>query len=387
MFQYYLPVNLIFGRGRINDIGKISGDIGRKALLVTGKSSTKKTGVLDLVIGHLKKAKMEVCVFDQVESNPLTTTAERGANICQEQQCDMVIGLGGGSVLDCAKAIAFLAINKGDINDYIYMKKTGTMALPLLLVPTTCGTGSEGNAFAVLTNPENGDKKSLRSNAIIAKVAIVDSTLMETMPKGIVASVGFDALCHAMEAYLSKISQPFSDMMAIESMKLINMHLKKVYQGAGTEEDWNAITLASTLGGMSIGIAGVTLPHAMEHPASGLKDIVHGQGLAALTPVITGESIRKASANSNSYSNTLEKYRKISRCLGGTNEDDCEEQIREILTFLNLDITLKQLDIENEDIAWMGENCIRVSMAGIKNHPVQFSKEEIITLYQKSCGI
>ena len=166
-FNYNLPVNLVFGRGRVAEIGTLSAEFGKKALIVTGKSSTKKSGLLDRVSSYLKEAGMEAAVFDKVSQNPLTTTAEEGAVFAKQEGCDMVIGLGGGSIMDCAKAIAFLSVNDGDINDYIFNRKTSEKALPLIAVPTTCGTGSEGNGFAVLTNPENGDKKSLRCNAII----------------------------------------------------------------------------------------------------------------------------------------------------------------------------------------------------------------------------
>ena len=113
-------------------------------------------------------------LFDKVQQNPLTTTAIEGAQFAKASRCDCVVAIGGGSIMDCAKAIAFLAVNDGDINDYIFGKTASDRALPLILIPTTCGTGSEGNGFAVLTNPENGDKKSLRCNAIVAKVSIVD---------------------------------------------------------------------------------------------------------------------------------------------------------------------------------------------------------------------
>ena len=286
----------------------------------------------------------------------------------------MVIGLGGGSIMDCAKAIAFLSVNKGDINDYIFNRKSGTEALPLILVPTTCGTGSEGNGFAVLTNPENGDKKSLRSSAIIAKVSIIDSELMETMPKHILASVGFDALCHSMEAYLSKIGQPLTNMMSIEAMNLIGKHLVPVYEGKGDGEAWDAITFASTLGGMVINTAGVALPHGMEHPASGLKNIVHGRGLAALTPVITEASI----------SGAPEKYAQISRCLGGKDETDCADTIRALLAKIDLQTSLSEQGITEEDIPWMTENCFKVSAASIANHPVTFDREQIAEIYYKA---
>ena len=380
-FQHYLPVKLIFGRGEIKKVGEISEEYGKKAFLVTGKSSAKKTGILDLVCDNLGAKGIEVDVFDSVESNPLTTTAIKGAKRCKDIGCDLVIGLGGGSVLDCAKAIAFITKNEGDINDYIFMKKSSEKALPLVLIPTTCGTGSEGNSFSVLTNPENKDKKSLRSSAIVAKATIVDSHLCETMPSSVLASVGFDALCHSMEAYLSNSATPFSMMMAKEAIQLIGNHLVPIYKGVGTEEDWDAVALASTLGGMAIGLSGVALPHAMEHPASGLRDIVHGKGLAALTPVITKASIGKAYYGKG-YEKVLEKYGVISRSLGGVNVLDCEEIIRCLLDDLDLTTNFTELGMKKEDIDWMSNNCMKVSLAAVQNHPVEFSQEEIFKLYE-----
>lgn len=373
-FNYHLPVNLIFGKGRIVEVGTIAAGYGKKALIVTGKNSTKKTGLLDKVIFYLKEAGMESAVFDKVSQNPLTTTAMEGVEVAKNKGCDVIIGLGGGSIMDCAKAIAFMCSNTGDLNDYIFNKIVGTNSLPLVLIPTTCGTGSEGNGFAVLTNPENGDKKSLRSNAIIAKASIIDSELMQTMPKGILASVGFDALCHSMEAYVSKISQPLSDNMCVEAIRLIGENLIEVYAGSEDDKAWDAVTWASTIGGMVIHTAGVALPHGMEHPASGLKDIVHGKGLAALTPVITDVS----------YMGNEEKYSLISKLLGGSSAADCGDSIRRFLEKLNLLTNLSSQGISAEDIPWMTENCFKVSAASIANHPVTFGYEEISKLYEKA---
>ena len=202
-FNYNLPVNLVFGRKRTDELGRICSMYGKKALIVTGRNSTKKSGLLDRAVNLLKNKGIQCVVFDKVQQNPLTTTAYEGAEIAKSEKCDVVIGLGGGSIMDAAKAIAFIALNDGDISEYIFGKRVSEKALPIILVPTTCGTGSEGNGFAVLTNPQNGDKKSLRCNAIVAKASIIDPELMMTMPKHILASVGFDALCHNMEEFLS----------------------------------------------------------------------------------------------------------------------------------------------------------------------------------------
>ena len=373
-FNYHLPVNLVFGRGRVAKLGSIAKTYGKKALIVTGKGSTKKSGLLDRAVKYLEEAGLESVLFDNVSQNPLTTTAMEGAEFAKENGCDVVVALGGGSIMDCAKAIAFLAVNDGDINDYIFNRLVSDVALPLILVPTTCGTGSEGNGFAVLTNPDNGDKKSLRCNAIVAKASIIDSELMETMPKHILASVGFDALCHCMEAYISKIAQPMTDMLALQGMELIGANLLKVYQGNGDAEAWDAVTWASTIGGMVINTAGVTVPHGMEHPASGLRNIVHGRGLAALTPPVIEESIKGAP----------EKFAAISRCLGGKDETDCADRVRQLLKDIDLATTLSEQGILPEDIDWMVENCFKVSAAGIANHPVTFDREDIKRLYEKA---
>lgn len=373
-FNYNLPINLMFGRGRSNEIGTEVAKYGKKVLIVTGRNSTKKSGLLDKAVNLLNESKVEYEIFDKVEQNPLTTTVDEGVEVIKQTGCDVVLGLGGGSIMDAAKSIAFLAKNPGDISQYIFGIKQGTEALPIVLVPTTCGTGSEGNCFSVLTNPETKDKKSLRTNAIIAKASIIDPELMVTMPKSIIASVGFDALAHNMEAYLSKIGQPLTDMKALYGIKLLSENLIKVYNDSSDLDAFENVTLASTLGGMVIGAAGVTAPHGMEHPASGLHDIVHGKGLAALTPVIVEDS----------WKSDIQKYGDISRLLGGTCAEDCADAVREVLAKLDLKLTLGELGVQEKDVTWMAENCIKVSKPSMVNHPKEFTLDEIKDIYYKS---
>ncbi len=378
--EYHLPVHVIFGRGRVAEVGKRASVYGQRALLVTGAHSIRRSGLLNRIMEYLKKAGMTVELFDRVEQNPLTTMAEEGAILAKNTGCQVVIGVGGGSIMDCAKAIAFLVKNEGDVNDYIYGREQGGLALPIILVPTTCGTGSEGNGFAVLTNKENGDKKSLRSNVIVPKTSIVDSELMETMPKQVLSSVGFDAFCHCMEAYVSKQANPITDALAIKGMELITQSLEFLYQDSEMLEPerrgqlWDNLSMASTLGGMVIHSAGVVLPHGMEHPASGLKNVIHGRGLAALTPVIV-------EASQQMYS---EKYGIISRILGGRDHKDCGKQIRILLDKLNLTTSLSKIGIQSKDIPWMTENCFKVSFASIQNHPILFNRDEIYQLYYRA---
>lgn len=373
-FKYFLPVNIEFGSGKVAKAGELTKPYGKKALIVTGHSSAKKSGLYDKVKDSLKAEGIDSVLFDKVAQNPLTTTAAEGAAFAKENGCDVVVAIGGGSIMDCAKAIAFLAVNNGDVSDYIFGKKASDTALPIILIPTTCGTGSEGNGFAVLTNPDNGDKKSLRCNAIVAKVSIVDPECMMTMPKHVLASVGFDALCHNMEAYTSKIAQPFTDALSLYAVDLIAHNLVDVYKGTGSKESWEKITLASTIGGMVINTAGVTLAHGMEHPASGLKDIVHGKGLAALTPTIIEAS----------YQGAPEKFAKLAKLFDGEKAEDLAGKVRELLEAIELTCTLSDLGIEEKDIPWMAENCMKVSAPSIANNPVVFSQEEIAEIYKKA---
>lgn len=370
-FQYYLPVNLIFGPGKTELLGEEAVKYGKKIMIVTGKYSTKRSGLLDRAKALLEKAGAEATVFDEAEANPLASTVMRGAKKAKEEGIQVIIGLGGGSIMDCSKAIAFAACNEGDIFDYIYGKRTGTKALPVILVPTTCGTGSEGNSFAVLTDDKTKDKKSLRNNCVIARASIIDPELMKTMPKPVLASVGFDALCHCMEAYLSRSCSLITEVLALEGIRMLGKNLINVYQNYDDMEGWSNVTLASTLGGMAINQAGVTAPHGLEHPASGLRNITHGRGLASLTPVIYSRSIQSAPV----------KFARISQLLGGTDEKDCVKTIKALLECIELDTDLSREGVKAADVEWMTENSFKVSLASIENHPKVFTREEVREIY------
>ncbi|MCM1061014.1 MAG: iron-containing alcohol dehydrogenase [Eubacterium sp.] len=373
-FQYNLPVNLIFGRGKVSKIGEISSSYGKKAFVVTGTNSTKRSGLLDRVLSSLTDCGIENTVFDKVTQNPLTDTVYEGVVSAKDNHCDMIIGLGGGSVMDAAKSIAFCCMNDGDVSDYIFGNKQGKGALPILLIPTTCGTGSEGNQIAVLTNPETKDKKALYTMQIMPSVSIIDPELMMTMPKHVLSSVGFDAFTHALEAYTSKKANILTDTQALLAIKLITENLPKLMLDYSNYDAWEAVSLAATLGGMVIGAAGVSAAHGMEHPASGLKNIVHGKGLAALTPFIVE---RFASA-------LPDKFSKVSKLLSGKDETDCADAIRRFLKTIDLEVRLRDLGITTDDVEWMTENCLKISIGNLKNAPVIFNREEIAEIYRKA---
>lgn len=374
-FSYHMPADLRFGRGLADKIGDICKEIGgENVLVVTGTGSTKRSGLLDRVLDSLKAAGLGAAVFDKVTQNPLTTTVYEGVELAKADGCGVILGVGGGSIMDAAKAIAFCTVNAGDVSDYIFGKKQGAGALPIVLLPTTCGTGSEGNQIAVLTNPETKDKKALYTMQVMPRVSVIDPDVMTTMPKSVLSSVGFDAFTHSLEAYTSKKANPITDAQALLGMQLLADDLPKLVSGEGGAAEWEAVSLAATLGGMVIGAAGVSAAHGMEHPASGLKNIVHGRGLAALTPPIVE---RLATADP-------EKFARVSVLLGGSGAEDCAESIRRFLKAIDLSVKLGDLGITAEDVPWMTENCMKISIGNLKNAPVTFSREEVEQIYREA---
>ena len=386
-FSYFLPVNIQFGWNKVDNIADFAAPYSKKALIVTGRSSAKKSGLYDRVVAKLDAAHIDHVLFDQVDANPLTTTALDGAALAKSESCDMVIAIGGGSIMDCAKGIAFMAVNDGDINDYIFNRKVSDNALPLIVIPTTCGTGSEGNGFGVLTNPETGDKKSLRCNAIVPKVSIVDPGVMGTMPPHVLASVGFDALCHNIEAYTSKTAQPFTDALAHYAVTLLAQYLVPLYKHVKATSEgklavlnekqlkkaWEAVTLASTIGGMVINTAGVTLAHGMEHPASGLKDITHGVGLAIIEPV----------AVEYTWSANPDKFDALARIFNHGDGSELGEALRLIVHDLDLTTNLTELGFIKKDIPWLVDNVYVVATGNIANTVAEISRKDIEALYKK----
>ncbi|MEA4925416.1 MAG: iron-containing alcohol dehydrogenase [Syntrophomonadaceae bacterium] len=369
--EHFMPTHLHFGRGKTNKIGELCIPIGRKALIVTGKNSTKATGLLERTINILQKSGIESVVFDRVPENPLTTTVEEGVALFQIEKCDFVIGLGGGSPIDTAKGIAFMAVNPGNISDYIF-GRPGNGAAPVIAIPTTAGTGSEADSLAVFTNPETCDKKSLKSPYIYPRYAIIDPELMTTLPPHLIAATGFDALCHAIEAFIAQGSTPLSDLLALQAIKTISLHLPRVFQNPNDLEAWDEVAFGSTLGGMVIDRAGVVLVHGLEHPLSGLYNIRHGEGLAALMPACLAFSLPEAQ----------HKLSLVTQAMG--EETDVVAAINKLRKQIGLDFTLSQLGVKASDLDWLTENSLRATIKPIQNSPRVPNQQEIKAIYS-SC--
>lgn len=290
-FTFWNPTKIIFGEGTISQIGDEAKKFGKKALLVYGKSSVKTTGVYDTVVNSLQEAGLDVVEFSGVHSNPVLSHLREGIALAKHEQVEVVLAVGGGSVIDEAKAIAAGAKTDRDIWEFFLESTTSLQeALPLITVLTLAATGSEMNPAAVITNEETRQKFNIRTPAIFPKVSILDPTATYTVPRTYTAYGAIDAISHVIEGYFTGSDSwtPIQDRLVEGLVKTIMESAEKIlkdpedYQGRATMM-W-AATLA--LNGLPVaGIGGYGFPnHMIEHSLSALYDIPHGAGLSIVMP-------------------------------------------------------------------------------------------------------
>jgi alcohol dehydrogenase class IV len=281
----------LFGIGSIDKIGEEGTKLGHKALLVT-YPDIRQVGLLDKVLGNLKEKGIETIVFEKVQCNPHTTTIDEGAELARQEKPDLLIGLGGGSVMDTAKGIALTSSGTASVWDYMMGRASVTgPILPIIQAPTIAGTGSELNPNAVLTHWESHIKMPLSGfPALYAKVAIVDPAVTLTVPMRQVKAGGVDILSHLIEYYLTDTTpSPLTDGISETGMRMVVEYLPKAIAHpddikARTELSWASTISMSQIARLGGGGGAMTC-HSIEHALSGLYDITHGEGLAALLPV------------------------------------------------------------------------------------------------------
>ncbi|UCG54467.1 MAG: iron-containing alcohol dehydrogenase, partial [Dehalococcoidia bacterium] len=227
---FYLPTRIIFGLGSLARLGVEAVKLGRKAILVTGKSSLRETGILDRVVDDLKENGIEIIVYDRIEPNPRTTTVDTGARLANENGVDLVIGIGGGSAMDAAKGITIASSGTWPVWDYIEKGIEVEGVVPrLILVPTVAASGSEANNGAVITNWQTHEKCVLNSPHIYPSISIVDPELTLTLPARPTLQGGVDIFCHLVEPYVtSERPEPLTDAIIEASLRLVVMYLPQV---------------------------------------------------------------------------------------------------------------------------------------------------------------
>ncbi len=311
-FNFYVPVHILFGCGELNNLHKQQMP-GKKALLVISNGKSARTnGYLDRTIEQLKKAGVDYALFDKVEANPLKDTVMAGATAAKENKCDFVVALGGGSVMDASKAIAGMAVNEGDLWDYIMFghgkkKPMKNKPLPLVAITTTAGTGSEADAGAVITNPETNEKTAFFGDFPV--LSIVDPELMATVPPKMTAYQGFDALFHSVEAYVSNKANLMSDMFALTAIENIGRYLARAVQNGNDLEAREHTAFANTMSGFVMCVGTCCSEHSLEHALSAYhQELPHGAGLIMISQAYYTHFIKNGAAP--------ERFVKMAQVLG-----------------------------------------------------------------------
>ena len=289
LFDYHIPTRILFGPGKL---AKLASEKlpGKKALIViTAGRSMKANGYLERVVELLKKNDVQSVVFDKILPNPIRSHVMEGAELARKQQCDFVIGLGGGSSIDSAKSIAVMAKNTGDYWDYIgggsgKGKAVTGGVLPIVAITTTAGTGTEADPWTVITHEERNEKIGFGIPETFPVLSIVDPELMLTVPPTLTAYQGFDAFFHAAEGVIAKIATPVSDIYALKSIELINTYLPEAVTNGQNIDARTKVALANTLSGFVESTSSCTSEHSLEHALSAYyPELPHGAGLIILS--------------------------------------------------------------------------------------------------------
>ncbi len=277
-FDLAFPVRIRFGPGRIGELGETVARHGSRAALIAGRASALRLGRLARVAEVLAAARVTLAAQVSVGENPSVEEVGIAAEAVRRTGCDVVVGLGGGSALDGAKLAAMLAANDADLRTFLDRRpprREPAGALPLVLAPTTAGSGSEATRYAIVTDPRTGHKPGLSHPCLYAREVVVDPELAATCPPLVGRAAAFDAVLHALEAYLSKAANPWTDALA-----------ERVLALAPGTADWTTLSAAATFGGMAIDGAGVGLAHALAHPLGGRHGWSHGLALAVVTVAV-----------------------------------------------------------------------------------------------------
>jgi len=382
MYDYLVPAVNFMGPGCISVVGercKILG--GKKALIVTDKFlRSMEGGAVELTVKYLTESGIDVCYYDGVEPNPKDTNVKEGLEIFKNENCDMIITVGGGSAHDCGKGIGIAATHEGDLYDYAGIETLTNPLPPIVAVNTTAGTASEVTRHCVITNTKTKIKFVIVSWRNLPLVSINDPLLMIKKPAGLTAATGMDALTHAVEAYVSKDANPVTDAAAIQAIKLISENLRQAVANGENIVARENMAYGSLLAGMAFNNANLGYVHAMAHQLGGLYDMPHGIANAMLLPHVE---------RYNLISNP-KKFADIAEFMGenieGLSVMEAAEKAIDAMFRLSQDLgipaSLKDMGVKEEDIDYMAEMALKDGNAF--SNPRKGNKKDIIEIFKSA---
>ena len=377
---YFLPTRNVFGEGAVQEAGDIVKSLGAKKCLIVTDRYLGQIGMADRVQGILKKAGIEACIFAGAEPNPTDKNVEAGARFYQENECNSIISLGGGSSHDCAKGIGLVAANGGQIADFEGVDKSSKPMIPLMAINTTAGTASEITRFCIITDTSRKVKMAIVDWRVTPQIAINDPELMKGMPPSLTASTGMDALTHAIEAYVPTDANPLTDAAAIMAIKMISHYLPKAVANGNYMKARDKMAYAQYLAGIAFNNASLGYVHAMAHQLGGFYNLPHGVCNAILLPYV----------ESYNLIGNMNRFRDVAQAMGVQVEgisvtcaaEKAIEAIKKLSRQLEIPTDLKQLGVREEDFGIMADNA-KKDVCQLTN-PRTATREQVIEIYRQA---
>jgi alcohol dehydrogenase class IV len=374
-FEFATATRIIFGTGMLREVGGIAAEMGKRALVVTGRTIDRATPLLNI----LDDKHIEYVIFS-VSGEPTTEIARLGTQKAREEQCDLVIGFGGGSPLDAGKAIAALLTNGGVPLDYLEVIGKGQSitkaSAPYIAIPTTAGTGTEVTRNAVLKSPEHRVKVSLRSPLLLPRVAVIDPELTYTLPPAVTASTGLDAFTQVLEPFVSNKANPMTDAVCREGMRCAARSLRQVYEHGNDTAAREDMAVTSLFGGLALANAKLGAAHGFAGPAGGMFPAPHGAVCARLLPYVIAMNVR-ALQERLPDSEALWRYDEIAQILTGKSSvtaSDGVVWVQELCETLQVP-PLSKYGMSSEDIPVLVEKAAKAS--SMKGNPILLTSDEM----------
>ena len=379
--MFRIPALITVGCGAVETVGAEAKRLGGTRVFVVGDPNLQKLGVTEKILASLAAQGIESSLYTAVEFEPSVQRVEAAAAAAREFACDLVVGLGGGSTMDTAKAAALLARNPGSLEDYLGIGLAKQRSVPSILIPTTSGTGAEITPNALFYVPAVKEKKAVVSPFTIPDVAIIDPLLTLTVPPGVTAATGMDALSHAVEAYTSLNASPLTDLYALEAIRLIGTHLRTAVANCADVAARDGMARASMFAGVAIGNAGTNIVHALAYPLQGQHRITHGVANSLLLPY---------GMEFNALSN-LQKFAAVAEALGepiaGLSPRAAASRSTEACRLLSLDVGIPQkmgeVGIKEEHIANLVDGAMKMTRLWA-NNPRQVRREDARGIFEKA---
>lgn len=377
MSAFFIPQVNLMGTDCLDEaMTHIQGYGFKKALIVTDKV-LNQIGMVSQVANKLKASQVEAIIYDGTQPNPTTKNVAEGLELLNQNQCDFVISLGGGSPHDCAKGIALVAANGGHISDYEGLDQSPKPQMPVVAINTTAGTASEMTRFCIITDEERHIKMAIVDKNTTPILSVNDPKLMLAMPASLTAATGMDALTHAVEAYVSSAATPVTDCAAIKAIEIIRDNLRKVVANGEDLEAREQMAYAQFLAGMAFNNASLGYVHAMAHQLGGFYDLPHGVCNAVLLPHVQRYNAQVCP----------ERLRDVAQALGAdvsglTPEQGADKAIELIQTLsqdVNIPAGLTDLGVKKEDFDTLADNALK-DACGFTN-PKQATHEEIVAIF------